>query len=679
VNGFAVFGGQAGPNQVSFGSAQQRSAFFANLELMKASGQPVYFQASGVGPIVGTLSTFNMSSNWSPTNQNDSFTIALNGTQGPDPDQGISFIFTRATSDYAATAIANLWYSWAQYYVDQTKNANATAPGTVTKGSNVLTLTGTPSSPLVVGMTVTGNGVANGTPLTGPLATTVLALGTGPNADPSLAPNQVLLSQLATTDATNTTYTFGPPAPIPGGAGSAQTTVSNPATLGTNITIDVASTAGFADSGVLQVVNSSGVVQTLTYTNKTQTQFLGCSGGTGTINSGATIMSVKNGPTGGPTLFGYAQTTLTGGVSLPAETIGVVSTAGFANSGTLQVVNSNGVLQTITYTSKTQTQFEGCSGGTGTINSGATITPAQMFATSLFNIKPTAQATQFAASVYEVMSTEYGALINQPLPNNLPLAMNVVNTAIGGNLTTLPNSNNTLGAEVRDLIKSILRGVYNFNAVPESTNQWYPNPAKETGGQKFNVYNLDPFVYFVHKTEKLSGYGFSLDDDAADVGSNFVPTSAPNNLSMSFDTIKGLPNTNEWFASTPWGTVKAPATITTTNPTATVKADTPLPATTIVVTGSLSGFLPSGTLQVLNSNGDLQTVSYTGTADVNGTVMFTGCTGGTGTISAGATIKSAVPVSTITLNPTAQIQQAVTVPGSGTYTINVNSTAGFPS
>jgi hypothetical protein len=678
VDGKAVFGGGPGPAQLSFGSAQQRTAFFGNLKQMVETGQPIYFQADGnpTAPILGTLVSYSMSNDWSPSNQNDSFTIALNGLQGPATGTGITFIFTRATTDYAATAIANLWYSWAQYYVAQMASSGATATGTVTKGSNILTLTGVPTSQLAVGMTVTGSGIANGTAATGALKTTILGLGTGPNASPSLAPNQVLLSQLASDDAT-TTFTFGAPEAIPGSAGYAQTTVSSTVALSPNVTINVASTAGFAKKGTLQVVDSNGVVETLTYASKTLTSFIGCLGGTGTINSGAVIMSVKNGLPGGPTLFGYARATLSGAVNLPSGTITVASTVGFANSGTLQVVNSSGVLEFVTYTSKTDTQFLGCKGGSGTVAAGTIITPAQVFATSLFDITPSAQATQFAASVYEVMSTEYGALINQDLPNNLPLSMNVINTAIGGNLTTPPNKNDTLGAQIRDLIKSVLRGVYDFSAVPESTHQWYPDPSKPTGGQNFNVYNLDPFVFFVHKTEKLSGYGFSLDDDAADVGSNFVPTSAPNNLSMSFDSINGLPNAKEWFASTPWGTVTAPGTITTATPTTAVKADTTLPSTSIIVTGSLSAFLPSGSFQVRNTNGDLQTITYTGTKDVLGVVMFTGCSGGAGTIAAGAEIKSVLPVSTITLNPTAQITQAVTAPGSGTYTINVASTAGF--
>ena len=42
----------------------------------------------------------------------------------------------------------------------------------------------------------------------------------------------------------------------------------------------------------------------------------------------------------------------------------------------------------------------------------------------------------------------------------------------------------------------------------------------ERGGQDFNVFNLDPFVWFVHVKLGFSGYGFSVDDDKADIGSD---------------------------------------------------------------------------------------------------------------------------------------------------------------
>ncbi len=64
------------------------------------------------------------------------------------------------------------------------------------------------------------------------------------------------------------------------------------------------------------------------------------------------------------------------------------------------------------------------------------------------------------------------------------------------------------------MVKSILRGVWNFIAVPDQ-DDWYPAPFKKAGGRDFNVYNLNPYVYFVHKVLNMSGYAFSVDDDVA--------------------------------------------------------------------------------------------------------------------------------------------------------------------
>lgn len=61
------------------------------------------------------------------------------------------------------------------------------------------------------------------------------------------------------------------------------------------------------------------------------------------------------------------------GNSLPQGTINVVSTTGFATSGAILVVSTNGP-QVVTYTSTNSTQFLGCSGGTGTINTGNAVT-----------------------------------------------------------------------------------------------------------------------------------------------------------------------------------------------------------------------------------------------------------------------------------------------------------------
>ena len=76
------------------------------------------------------------------------------------------------------------------------------------------------------------------------------------------------------------------------------------------------------------------------------------------------------------------------------------------------------------------------------------------------------------------------------------------------------------------MVKSVLRGVWNFTAVPEyaanGKEQWYPNPSSPTPDAtmdevpaNFNLYNLDPYVWFVHDVQGLTGYAFSVDDDVA--------------------------------------------------------------------------------------------------------------------------------------------------------------------
>ena len=102
-------------------------------------------------------------------------------------------------------------------------------------------------------------------------------------------------------------------------------------------------------------------------------------------------------------------------------------------------------------------------------------------------------------------------------------------------------------AMIRDMIKSVLRGVSNFTKYPDvidkegNHTRWYPNPAKGEGGQLFNVFNLDPFVWFVHVRLGFSGYGFSVDDDTADIGAG-----GASQLQLTVTGTGGLKNTNPW-------------------------------------------------------------------------------------------------------------------------------------
>ena len=69
-----------------------------------------------------------------------------------DPSQYV-YTFTKPTTDPVATAIASLWYSWANYYATNVQPLTPTnVPGTI--NANILTLA-TPTPGLVPGMVVT--------------------------------------------------------------------------------------------------------------------------------------------------------------------------------------------------------------------------------------------------------------------------------------------------------------------------------------------------------------------------------------------------------------------------------------------------------------------------------------------------------------------------------------------
>jgi hypothetical protein len=198
-----------------------------------------------------------------------------------------------------------------------------------------------------------------------------------------------------------------------------------------------------------------------------------------------------------------------------------------------------------------------------------------------------AKAKLFAGSVYAVMSAEAG--VSDPPPTKIPKAADVVARVIQfyAVLPTdgLPGGKNLTG-QVRDVVKSVLRGVWNFTAVPEhnadGVEQWYPNPSQATkdammgnGPAKFNLYNLDPYVWFVHDVQGLTGYAFSVDDDVANPSApgpvlakdsppppNAVYNHSPNDLQIAFGGLGGLTNPNPWFPTIPWGDISTMATIT---------------------------------------------------------------------------------------------------------------------
>jgi hypothetical protein len=64
-----------------------------------------------------------------------------------------------------------------------------------------------------------------------------------------------------------------------------------------------------------------------------------------------------------------------------------------------------------------------------------------------------------------------------------------------------------------------------------------PDPKEHHGAQLFNVLNLATFVWFVHVQLGFSGYGFSVDDDTADVGAGGASQ-------LQLTVNGGLKNTN---------------------------------------------------------------------------------------------------------------------------------------
>lgn len=142
---------------------------------------------------------------------------------------------------------------------------------------------------------------------------------------------------------------------------------------------------------------------------------------------------------------------------------------------------------------------------------------------------PSRDPFKFAEAVYLVMAS-MAQVPYDPTSEQPPVLQLMVNV-IGGNVGKLHTPEEAkskdadqLDADIRDMLKSLLRGVTDFTVFPERYPnnfrefQWYPNPKEPRGGLTFNAFNLDPYVWFVHVKVGYSGYGFSLDDDKANVG-----------------------------------------------------------------------------------------------------------------------------------------------------------------
>ncbi len=164
-----------------------------------------------------------------------------------------------------------------------------------------------------------------------------------------------------------------------------------------------------------------------------------------------------------------------------------------------------------------------------------------------------AEAMAFAQTVFITMSAWSPSVPSGTANGWIPLLANI----IGGNLGTdfLPQANADVVRVLTDLSKSALRGVPDFtNPLYSNPAQWYPDPALPAGGQTYNVFNLDPFVWFIHDKLGLTAYAFALDDDIGNVNAG-----GATNIAISVGGLGGLLNKDSYTNTSPFGVVSTSA------------------------------------------------------------------------------------------------------------------------
>jgi hypothetical protein len=433
-------------------------------------------------------------------------TITLTQSIGSTPSSG-PYTFLGSPSSYIVQTLINVWYAWADYYVKQLASGANAAP------------TGSFSA------TTTANG--------GRTDDNSLILKIN---GPATGPGSFDMTKLRVGDVVTGTST--PPAAISG--------ISN--TTGP-ITITTGSTTGLVNGGQVTIsgvtgqaaINGTWTIFNLNPPEKTF-QLVGSQGNGATLSGGSWSVGTTltpnpfNEPSLNYTIVSFDPTARTVELSLPVAVTGAVSDT-FNFAAPQYIVRSsdapkaNGTAGTIPYT------LDFTSGG--------------------------AKALKFAQTVYDVMQSfslllDPGSLLSRSaLLLRYSIGGNVGsfvanNGLIPGRPTSLPHDRTHV--ELRDEIKSILRGVYSFTAVPDQS-QWYPNPATPTQGATldqgsgpkdvtFGIYNLSPYVWFVHVVLHNSSYGFSLDDDVANTtakSSSIEIAVGGNSNTAAVDTTKTPP------------------------------------------------------------------------------------------------------------------------------------------
>jgi hypothetical protein len=194
-------------------------------------------------------------------------------------------------------------------------------------------------------------------------------------------------------------------------------------------------------------------------------------------------------------------------------------------------------------------------------------------------------ALAFAQTVYTVMGAFSHTATGASNPGTVMLA-NIIGGLFGG---FYPNGNADTTMILTNMSKSALRGVPDFTSpLYSNPSQWYPDPALPTGGQTFNVYNLDPYIWFVHS--KLVGgtaYAFALDDDTSDVEAKGATSL---DISVGGLDFEGLTNPNKVTNQDPFSPVSPWGVVTTGNATASATSSAIAGMSNAQVVGQISQY-----------------------------------------------------------------------------------------
>jgi hypothetical protein len=564
-------------------------------------------------------------------------TITLTQSIGSTASSG-PYTFVGAPDSYVLQTLINNWYAWADYYVTQLASGPNAAPSgtfqaTTTPYTNIYTIGSTDLDAVTLRNIPASFDMSQlrvGDVVTAASAATLNANTTGsppgtpntPGYDPSL--NYTIVSfdpfyrtvelslPVAVKTATTDTFTFAPPQYVvrssDAPAANATSITGINTSAGQMYTISSGNVAGLISgqtqvtiSGVIDqttklpaAINGQYIVVNVNTTNNTF-QLQGTSAtGTETFMAGTGVWSTTAGTIQYALNFNVPSTAITG-IANPngkAITITTGSTVGLTPGEEITISGVTGGSQNIngtwTVTNITAITFD-LAGLTGAVAGQGGPTGNGVMTLTGGTWAP-ANNLQFAQTVYDVMQTF--SLLEDPskLASRSALLLTYI---MGGNTgtfvqnldpsrqATLPNYRTAF--QLRNELKSLLRGVYDFNAVSDQS-QWYPNPATPTPDATLNgspitfgIYNLDPYVWFVHRVLNNSSYGFSFDDDVANaqaasssleiaVGGNaYTASPAP---PAPFDGPNVLSNPEGFSPFAQWGTQQSQGYIDTTTQTA---------------------------------------------------------------------------------------------------------------